>query len=77
MKVVVAPWLQNGTVSDTTSFYKMWDTVINKYGGNSNFYFDIMNEPYDLAPQINQLRSRLAGTLPQRAPGPGDGSGYW
>jgi Ricin-type beta-trefoil lectin domain len=46
MKVVVAPWLQNGTVSDTTSFYKMWDTVINKYSGNSNFYFDIMNEPW-------------------------------
>jgi hypothetical protein len=46
MKVVVAPWLQGGKVSDTTSFYNMWDTVINKYGGNSNFYFDIMNEPY-------------------------------
>jgi hypothetical protein len=46
MKVIVAPWLQNGTVSDTTSFYQMWDTVINKYGGNSNFYFDVMNEPY-------------------------------
>jgi len=46
MKVVVAPWLQNGTVSDTTSFYQMWDTVVNKYGGNSNFYFDIMNEPW-------------------------------
>lgn len=46
MNVVVAPWLQNGKVSDTTSFYQMWDTVINKYSGNSNFYFDIMNEPY-------------------------------
>ncbi|GCF10232.1 cellulose binding domain-containing protein [Dictyobacter arantiisoli] len=46
MNVVVAPWLQGGTVSDTTSFYTMWDTVINKYSGNSNFYFDIMNEPY-------------------------------
>ena len=46
MKVVVAPWLQNGTVSDTTSFYQMWDTVINKYSGNSNLYFDIMNEPW-------------------------------
>jgi hypothetical protein len=46
MKVVVAPWLQNGTVSDTTSFYNMWDTVINKYSGNSNIYFDIMNEPW-------------------------------
>jgi hypothetical protein len=46
MKVVVAPWLQGGKVSDTTSFYQMWDTVINKYSGNSNFSFDIMNEPY-------------------------------
>ncbi|HEY0752416.1 MAG TPA: cellulase family glycosylhydrolase [Ktedonobacteraceae bacterium] len=45
MKVVVAPWLQGGRVSDTTSFYQMWDTVINKYGGNGNLYFDIMNEP--------------------------------
>jgi hypothetical protein len=49
MKVVVAPWLQNGTVSDTTSFYRMWDTVINKYNGNGNFYFDIMNEPWAMS----------------------------
>ena len=46
MNVIVAPWLQGGTVSDTTSFYQMWDTMISKYGGHSNFYFDIMNEPY-------------------------------
>jgi Ricin-type beta-trefoil lectin domain/Cellulase (glycosyl hydrolase family 5) len=46
MNVIIAPWLQNGTVSDTTSFYQMWDTVIAKYGSSSNFYFDIMNEPW-------------------------------
>ncbi|ACU75744.1 Ricin B lectin [Catenulispora acidiphila DSM 44928] len=46
MNVVIAPWLQNGKVSDTASFYAMWNTVINKYGSKSNFYFDIMNEPY-------------------------------
>ncbi|MFF4364007.1 RICIN domain-containing protein [Streptomyces sp. NPDC001604] len=46
MKVIVAPWLQNGKVSDTASFYAMWNTMINKYGTKSNFYFDIMNEPY-------------------------------
>jgi hypothetical protein len=46
MNVIVAPWLQKGTVSDTTSFYQMWDTMIAKYGGHSNFYFDIMNEPH-------------------------------
>jgi hypothetical protein len=46
MKVVLAPWLQGGKVSDTTAFYQMWDTVIAKYGSSDNFYFDIMNEPY-------------------------------
>ena len=46
MNVIIAPWLQNGTVSDTTAFYQMWNTVIAKYGSSSNFYFDIMNEPY-------------------------------
>ena len=50
MKVVVAPWLQGGTAGDLTTFYTMWDTVINKYGGNSNFYFDIMNEPNSYSP---------------------------
>jgi hypothetical protein len=46
MNVVIAPWLQNGTVSDTTSFFQMWDIVINRYGSSNNFYFDIMNEPW-------------------------------
>ncbi len=46
MNVILCPWLQGGSVgSDTTSFYQMWDTVVNKYGGSSNFYFDLMNEP--------------------------------
>ncbi|MFI5065562.1 MAG: ricin-type beta-trefoil lectin domain protein [Streptosporangiales bacterium] len=49
MNVIICPWLQGGTISDTTSFYQMWDTVINKYGGSSNFYFDIMNEPYAMS----------------------------
>jgi hypothetical protein len=46
MNVVIAPWLQGGKISDTTAFNTMWDKVINKYGSNSNFYFDMMNEPY-------------------------------
>ncbi|WP_229925008.1 hypothetical protein [Streptomyces sulfonofaciens] len=33
-------------MGDTASFNRMWDTVINRYGGQGNFYFDIMNEPY-------------------------------
>jgi hypothetical protein len=50
MNVIIAPWLQNGRVSDTTSFYQMWDTVIAKYGSSGNFYFDIMNEPWAYSP---------------------------
>src|SRR5579883_1219909 len=46
MNVVVAPWLQNGVIGDTTVFYNMWNIVLNKYSGNSHFYFDIMNEPW-------------------------------
>ncbi len=61
MNVIIAPWLQNGTVSDTTSFYQMWDTVINKYGGSSNFYFDIMNEPWAMS--ATQLTNFAAGWL--------------
>jgi hypothetical protein len=61
MNVIIAPWLQGGTVSDTTSFYQMWDTVIAKYSGNSNVYFDIMNEPYAMS--ATQLTNFEAGWL--------------
>ena len=61
MNVFIAPWLQGGTVSDTTSFYQMWDTVIAKYGGDSNVYFDIMNEPYAMS--ATQLTNFEAGWL--------------
>jgi ricin-type beta-trefoil lectin protein/cellulase (glycosyl hydrolase family 5) len=61
MNVIICPWLQDGTISDTTSFYQMWDTVINKYGGSSNFYFDIMNEPYAMS--TSQLTSTAATWL--------------
>src|SRR5450432_2782329 len=33
MNVVVAPWLQNGVIGNQSTFYKMWDTVLNKYKG--------------------------------------------
>jgi hypothetical protein len=61
MNVIIAPWLQGGTVSDTTSFYQMWDTVIAKYGGSGNVYFDVMNEPY--AMNATQLTDFEAGWL--------------
>ena len=48
MNVMIAPWAYPGQcscVKDTTTFYKMWDTVINKYLSNPNMYFEIYNEP--------------------------------
>lgn len=45
VNVVLAPWLQGGTIGDANAFYAMWDIVINKYASNSHIYFDIMNEP--------------------------------
>ena len=50
MNVFLAPWLQNGVIGDTNSFYSMWDVVINKYLSNSHVYFDIMNEPWGYNP---------------------------
>ncbi len=47
MNVMIAPWPPTGgRISDMNAFYTMWDTVIAKYGSNSRFYFDIVNEPW-------------------------------
>lgn len=65
MNVIICPWLQGGTISDTTSFYQMWSTVVAKYGGSSNFYFDIMNEPYAMsASQLTSTAATWLATFP-------------
>jgi hypothetical protein len=47
MNVMLADWRihNNGAIPDMNAFWAMWDVVIKKYGGNSHFYFDILNEP--------------------------------
>lgn len=62
---MLAPWAAPGTsgyVSDTTAFFNMWDTVINKYNSNSHFYFEIYNEPngYNATTWTNFAASFLA-----------------
>jgi hypothetical protein len=48
-KVILAYWAYSGgKPSNTTNFYNMWNTVVSKYGGNPNAYFEIINEPYGL-----------------------------
>jgi hypothetical protein len=45
--VILAYWAySNGKPASTSAFNSMWDTVINKYGSNSNAYFEVINEPY-------------------------------
>ncbi len=50
MKVVLSYWeaanSRNGTVDNLTQFWSMWQTIVNKYAGNSLVYFEPMNEPY-------------------------------
>lgn len=48
MNVMIAPWTQpgSGRITNMNAFYTMWDTVIAKYGTNSHFYFDMLNEPW-------------------------------
>lgn len=46
-KVILAYWAYTGGKPTSTSgFNQMWDTVVAKYGSNSNAYFEVINEPY-------------------------------
>ncbi|HEX8426590.1 RICIN domain-containing protein [Hymenobacter sp.] len=50
MKVILACWEANssrdGRVDDAAQFWSMWQTVVSKYGGNANVYFEVFNEPH-------------------------------
>jgi cellulase (glycosyl hydrolase family 5) len=50
MRVILSYWesasSRNGTVDNLTQFWSMWQTIVNRYGGNGSVYFEPMNEPY-------------------------------
>ena len=50
MNVIVGYWegasSEDGLIDNTTQFWSMWQTVVNKYGSNSHVYFEIFNEPH-------------------------------
>ncbi len=51
-KVILACWEgvpHVGYEKDTTTFFRMWDSVVNKYRLNGNVYFEIFNEPFGYA----------------------------
>ncbi|WP_030436890.1 RICIN domain-containing protein [Actinoplanes subtropicus] len=50
MRVILSYWeaagSRDGKVDNTTQFWSMWQTIVTKYVGNANVYFEPMNEPY-------------------------------
>jgi len=83
MKVIVAYWegasSKDGKVDGPTGFWSMWDRIVNKYKGNQNVYFEVMNEPHGYA--VNDLKSLYAEWLERYPDVPKhrillDGTGY-
>ncbi|MCL6588479.1 MAG: RICIN domain-containing protein [Firmicutes bacterium] len=79
-KVILCYWaVSNGKPANLTNYYDMWTTVINKYAGNSNCYFEPINEPYgynvtDLCNFYNDWCNRFSNVPKGRIIL--DGSGY-
>jgi len=50
MNVILGCWesksSEDGLIDNTSQFWSMWQTVVNKYGSNSQVYFEIFNEPH-------------------------------
>jgi len=58
-KVILAYWAYSGGRPGAVAAYdRMWDTVVAKYAGNSNAYFEVINEPYGYSTtDLNNLYS--------------------
>ncbi len=65
-KVILCYWaVSNGKPASITNFYNMWTTVVNKYGSNSNCYFEPINEPYGYSSSdLNNLYYTWITTYP-------------
>jgi hypothetical protein len=49
MKVILSAWTEStttGTITDMSAWQSMWTTVVDKYAGNANVYFEPLNEPF-------------------------------
>lgn len=50
MRVILSYWegasSRDGLVDNATQFWSLWQTIVTKYAGTSNVYFEPFNEPY-------------------------------
>ena len=64
-KVIIACWesasSKDGKIDNTTNFWNMWTTIVNKYQGNGNVYFEPFNEPHGYS--LSQLTGIYAQFL--------------
>jgi hypothetical protein len=58
-KVILAYWAYaNGRPGNVAAYDQMWDTVVARYAGNTNAYFEVINEPYGYSTtDLNNLYS--------------------
>jgi hypothetical protein len=82
-KVIVGCWesasSKDGKIDNTTDFWNMWTTIVNKYQGNGNVYFEPFNEPhgYTLS-ELTSIYAQFLSTFPNVPRGRIvlDGQGY-
>lgn len=57
LKVIICCWegvkAKDGMIDNMDAFWQMWTIIVNKYGQQSDVYFEVINEPYGY--NINQL----------------------
>lgn len=68
-KVIIACWeaasTRDGIIDNTTNFWAMWTTVVNKYQGNNKVYFEPFNEPYGYTlSQLTTIYAQFLSTFP-------------
>jgi hypothetical protein len=67
-KVILACWTESnttGTITNMSAWQSMWSTVVSDYGGNSNVYFEPLNEPFGYsASQWISIASSWLGEFP-------------
>jgi endoglucanase len=83
MNVILGYWEASssgdGLVDDTTDFWNMWQTVVNKYGATPNIYFEVFNEPHGYSVSaLTNLYAEWLGKYPSVPAGRVllDGAGY-